>query len=97
MAREEVERLQAESKKLNLALLQVFSRKIRPIAQYDRGNPRGAGGTESSLFAADLYRMYIKYSESQGWKIEDMDSSPSDLGGYKEIIFRLPVRTFTSG
>ncbi|MDX2226234.1 MAG: peptide chain release factor 1 [Verrucomicrobiae bacterium] len=47
----------------------------------------GTGGTEAALFAADLYRMYTRYAESQGWKIEAMDSSPSDLGGYKEIIF----------
>ncbi|HQC42985.1 MAG TPA: peptide chain release factor 1, partial [Verrucomicrobiota bacterium] len=90
MAREEVERLQAESKKLNLELLQG----ILPEDPADNRNTiveirAGAGGTESSLFAADLYRMYIKYSESRGWKIEDMDSSPSDLGGYKEIIFKI--------
>jgi peptide chain release factor 1 len=47
----------------------------------------GAGGSESALFAADLYRMYTRYAEGQGWKIESMDSSPSDLGGFKEIIF----------
>ncbi len=47
----------------------------------------GAGGQESALFAADLYRMYTRYSETQGWRVETMDSSPSDLGGFKEIIF----------
>jgi len=47
----------------------------------------GAGGQESALFAADLFRMYTRYAERQGWKIEPMDSSPSDLGGFKEIIF----------
>ena len=47
----------------------------------------GAGGAESALFAADLYRMYQRYSEDQGWKVEPMDSSPSDLGGFREIIF----------
>ena len=47
----------------------------------------GAGGNESALFSADLYRMYCRYAEARGWKVETMDSSPSDLGGFKEIIF----------
>src|SRR5208282_4523907 len=47
----------------------------------------GAGGSESALFAADLYRMYTRYAAGRGWKVDDMDSSPSDLGGFKEIIF----------
>jgi peptide chain release factor 1 len=47
----------------------------------------GAGGAESALFASDLHRMYCRYAEGRGWKIDVMDSSPSDLGGFKEIIF----------
>src|SRR5204863_118086 len=47
----------------------------------------GAGGSESALFAADLYRMYSRYAESRGWKLEALDSSPSDLGGFKEVVF----------
>ena len=47
----------------------------------------GAGGSESALFAADLLRMYTRYAEVQGWKVEMMDASPSDLGGFKEVIF----------
>ena len=49
----------------------------------------GAGGSESALFAADLYRMYSRYCEARGWKAETLDSSPSDLGGFKEIIFQI--------
>ena len=49
----------------------------------------GAGGQESALFAAALYRMYTHYAEAHGWKFEDLDSSASDLGGYKEIIFEI--------
>ena len=49
----------------------------------------GAGGSESALFAANLYRMYGRYAESHGWKLETLDSSPSDLGGFKEIIFNV--------
>src|SRR5206468_3516625 len=49
----------------------------------------GTGGDEASLFAADLYRMYTKYGEKFGWKQEIMSVSPSEVGGYKEIIFLL--------
>jgi len=49
----------------------------------------GAGGSESALFAADLYRMYSRYCEARGWKAEPLDSNPSDLGGFKEIIFQV--------
>jgi len=45
----------------------------------------GAGGDESALFAGDLVRMYQRYAEKQGWKIEIIDLTESDLGGYKDI------------
>src|SRR3982074_2351181 len=48
----------------------------------------GTGGSEAAIFAADLYRMYNRYAESAGLKIESMDSSPSELGGLKEVIFK---------
>jgi len=46
-----------------------------------------AGGEESALFAADLLKMYSKYIERNGWKFEMLDSSPTDIGGFKEVIF----------
>ena len=46
----------------------------------------GTGGEEASLFAADLFRMYTRYAEIMGWKVEVMSASDSDTGGYKEII-----------
>ena len=46
----------------------------------------GTGGEEAALFAADLFRMYTRYAEIKGWKVEIMSESPSDSGGYKEII-----------
>ncbi|HVP14461.1 MAG TPA: peptide chain release factor 1 [Terriglobales bacterium] len=49
----------------------------------------GTGGDEASLFAGDLYRMYTKYAERKGWKQETLSSSPSGVGGFKEIIFSL--------
>ncbi|MBI4600518.1 MAG: peptide chain release factor 1 [Planctomycetes bacterium] len=47
----------------------------------------GVGGEEAALFAGDLFRMYSKYAERRGWKMEVMDSSPTDLGGFKEVVF----------
>src|SRR5437016_9033334 len=49
----------------------------------------GTGGSEAAIFVADLYRMYHRYAESAGLKTEDLESSPSDLGGLKESIFRV--------
>ena len=49
----------------------------------------GTGGEEAGLFAGDLFRMYARYAEARGWKCEVMDSRPSDLGGFKEIIFSI--------
>src|SRR3954462_10410515 len=46
------------------------------------------GGDEAALFAADLYRMYTRYAEAAGLKVEPMESSPSELGGFREMIFR---------
>lgn len=48
-----------------------------------------AGGDEAALFAADLYRMYSRYAESQGWKTEVLDANLNDLGGFKEITFMI--------
>ncbi|MDP4107411.1 MAG: peptide chain release factor 1 [Bacillota bacterium] len=48
-----------------------------------------AGGDEAALFAGDLYRMYTRYAEAQGWKMELIDASPTGLGGFKEIIFMI--------
>ncbi len=49
----------------------------------------GAGGNEASLFAADLYRMYVRYAEKHGWKVEKLGTSVSEAGGFKEVVFNL--------
>jgi peptide chain release factor 1 len=90
MAKEEIARLDADEKRLNLEI----QRGIIPPDPADSRNTiieirAGAGGQESALFSADLYRMYTRYAEARGWKFENLDSSPSDLGGYKEMIFQI--------
>jgi len=90
MAKEEIARLEGEEKRL---LLEIH-RGVLPPDPADSRNTiieirAGAGGQESALFSADLYRMYTRYAEGHGWKFEDIDSSPSDLGGFKEIVFEI--------
>ena len=48
-----------------------------------------AGGDEANIFAGDLYRMYTRYAESRGWKIELIDAMPSEMGGYAQIQFKV--------
>jgi peptide chain release factor 1 len=88
MAREDITRLEGEeqrhAREVLIGVLPPDPADSRNTIVEIRG---GAGGAESALFAADLYRMYSRYAESQGWKVEPMDSSASDLGGLKEVIF----------
>lgn len=49
----------------------------------------GAGGDESSLFAAELFRMYVHYAEKQGWRVEMMHSNQTEVGGFKEAVFEI--------
>ncbi len=90
MAKEEIARLEAEEKRL----AQEIQLGVLPPDPADSRNTiieirAGAGGQESALFAADLHRMYTRYAEAHGWKFESLDSSPSDLGGFKEVIFEV--------
>jgi peptide chain release factor 1 len=52
----------------------------------------GTGGEEAALFAGDLFRMHSRYAERMGWKVELMSASPTELGGFKEIIFTVAGR-----
>jgi peptide chain release factor 1 len=82
-AQTDVERLQAQ---LQTALLPKDPDDARNAFVEIRA---GTGGEESALFAADLARMYLRYSERQGWRSEVMSESASDLGGYKEVVLRI--------
>lgn len=85
---EELEKL--KEKKLNLEM--ELKEIIFPKDPYDKKNcivevRAGAGGDEAALFAGDLFRMYSRFAENNGWKTEVMSSSPTGIGGFKEIIF----------
>ncbi|MDH5223138.1 MAG: peptide chain release factor 1 [Betaproteobacteria bacterium] len=82
-ARAEMERLEAELQK-----------RLLPKDPNDERNlflevRAGTGGDESALFAGDLLRMYTRYAERQGWPVELISESPSELGGYKEVVVRI--------
>ncbi|AEV94948.1 peptide chain release factor 1 [Pediococcus claussenii] len=55
-----------------------------------------AGGDEASLFAADLYNMYSRYAETQGWTVEVVDETPTDVGGFKEIVLMISGKSVYS-
>jgi peptide chain release factor 1 len=90
LANEEVELLQSKINALNESLNEALLSK-------DPNNERdciveiraAAGGDEASLFAGDLYRMYNRWCEKNGYKIELVSESPSEAGGFKEIIFEV--------
>ena len=90
LARAEIEELTAENSQLNSQLEEALTPK-------DPNDERdciieiraGAGGDESSLFSGELYRMYIRYCEANNFKVELIDESPSEVGGFKEIIFEV--------
>lgn len=88
MAREEIlgleAALEAQEEELKLLLIPKDPNDSKNIIMEIRA---GTGGDEAALFAADLFRMYSRFAEGRGWKIEIMDSNESELGGFKEIIF----------
>ena len=90
MAQEEVAAAQADVQRLGIELQTA----LMPRDPDDERNAfveirAGTGGDESALFAADLARMYLRYAERRGWRVEVLSESVSDLGGYKEVVFRI--------
>ncbi len=90
LAQEEIAAAEAEL----AALEQELQWLLLPKDQDDDRNAflevrAGTGGDEAALFAGDLARMYTRYAERQGWRIEVVSESPSELGGYKEVVLRV--------
>ena len=87
LAREEIAGLQEQmpmlEESLRIALLPKDAADDRPAIIEIRP---GTGGDEAALFAGDLFRMYQRFAESQGWRVEILDESPAELGGFKEIV-----------
>ncbi len=87
LAEEELEKLERElaesEQKLKLLLMPKDPNDAKNVLLEIRA---GTGGDEATLFAADIFRMYARYAERQGWRIEVISSHPTGIGGYKEII-----------
>ena len=93
LADEEVTSAQARLEELDQAL----SLLLIPRDPRDEGNlflevRAGTGGDEAAIFAGDLFRMYARYAERQGWKVEVESDSPGEHGGYKEVVARVVGR-----
>ena len=90
LVEEEIRQLQAREtelqQKLRLLLLPRDPNDERNVIMEIRA---GTGGDEAALFAADLYHMYARYAEVQGWKMELLSSSLTGIGGFKEVIFQI--------
>lgn len=90
MAKEELKELKpklaAYEEKLTILLLPSDPNDEKNVIVEIRG---GAGGEEAALFAGVLFRMYLRYAESRGWHVEVMDSNPTELGGFKEVVFQI--------
>ncbi len=90
LAREEANQLkdivEELEKELALLLLPKDPNDERSVIVEIRA---GAGGEEAALFAADLYRMYVRYAERKRWKVELLTANETGIGGYKEIVFRV--------
>ncbi len=93
LAEEELENLRKRrmelEEHLRLLLLPKNPRDAKNVIMEIRA---GTGGEEAALFAADLFRMYSRYAEKQGWKVEVLDSHETGVGGFKEIIFLIKGR-----
>ena len=90
MAKEELDIAQGKfdelTQDLRLALLPKNPNDERDVIIEIRA---GAGGAEAGIFAADLYRAYSRYAVNQGWKVEVMDSNPTEVGGFNKIVFEV--------
>lgn len=90
MAKAELEECEPEREKL----LDHIQKLLIPRDEEDGCNVimeirGGAGGDEGNIFAGDLYRMYTRYAESKGWKVQVMEANPSEAGGFSQIIFSI--------
>ena len=90
LGKEEANRLEALKeelyKKMEVALLPKDANDDKNVVMEIRG---AVGGEEADLFAGDLYRMYLKYADSQRWKVQLIDESPTSLGGYSQVSFMI--------
>jgi peptide chain release factor 1 len=86
---ENTKNLEAIEKELKLLLIPRDPHDDKSVIVEIRG---GAGGDEAALFAGDLFRMYSMYAEKNNWALEILDSNPTEIGGFKEIVFSIEAK-----
>jgi len=94
------EMARAEARELDERVEELNEKLSRLLLPKDAADEKGAiveiragtGGNEAALFAGDLFRMYHRYADLQGWKVEVIEESPGDVGGYKEIVAEITGR-----
>lgn len=98
LAEEEIPELEERKKKLKKELKTLIIKREKREEQKEEGSSSdsviveiraGAGGDEASLFSGDLFNMYTKYINNQGWKSKVLDSNKAEIGGYKQITFKV--------
>lgn len=93
MAQEDIEatrvKIALAEEELKILLLPKDPRDEKSVIVEIRG---GAGGEEAALFAGVLFRMYSMYAEKKGWQVEVLDSNPTEIGGFKEIVFSINAK-----
>jgi peptide chain release factor 1 len=90
MAKEEIKRIEAEQKRLEEELRQLMLPKDPDDDKNIIVEIRGAvGGDEANIFAGDLFRMYTRYAEKQGWKLQMLDENASEAGGFAGVSFKI--------
>jgi len=96
-----IELAKAEIDELEVKLGEIRSKLEQMLIEDDPDADRnaiieiraGTGGLEASLFAADLFRMYSKYAQKMGWKVDAMNTAPSEAGGIKEVVLAIEGRS----
>ena len=90
LAREEVKQLRSQKEvlltEIQDSLVMADDDSINSIIVEIRA---GTGGEEAALFAKDLYNMYVRYAEGRKWKVEQLDFSPAEMGGFREVVFNI--------
>jgi peptide chain release factor 1 len=84
--KEAQEKLEVIKNEMKILLLPKDPNDEKNVIVEIRG---GAGGEEAALFAGDLFRMYTRYAERNRWKTEMLDSNPTEIGGFKEVVFSI--------
>lgn len=93
LASEELKSIEEELKNLDRKIENLIFEETQPQRDIIIEIRAAAGGEEAALFSADLFKMYSRYIEKKGWRLEVLSSHPTEIGGFKEVIFSVKGRS----